>query len=513
MAKKIQESKMSLLTIPEITDKDIEVVEVREIIPNYAAVRLIYNNFTHEYIYEIWEPELNENNKNLYLKIKQKFIEKVDRSFYEDSYESREKYIRDFINKIIKSENFKINENTKEKIIYYIIRDLLRYGKIDILMHDTQIEDISCTGEKTPVYIYHRKYESMKTNIIFENDEILDKFIIGFAQKCGKHISIANPLLDATLPDGSRLQETLAKEVTTRGSSFTIRRFKAEPLTPPDLVRFATMSPEMMAYCWLAVENHESMLISGGTASGKTTTLNAILLFIPQNAKIVSIEDTREINVPHPNWIAGLTRTGITGGSKTEVGMFELMKAAMRQRPEYIIVGEVRGEEAFIIFQAMATGKATYSTIHADSVQAIINRLENPPINLPRVLISALNIIILQAQVKVGTKMTRRIKKIVEIVGLEPESEELIVNTVFDWNPQEDKYKYFGHSKVFEKLMKKKNIAQRTMNEEFKRRTELIKLLIDRKITYYKDIFKIVAEYSKTPESVIEKLSRNISSY
>jgi flagellar protein FlaI len=351
----------------------------------------------------------------------------------------------------------------------------------------------------------------MKTNLIFENDKELDRFVVALAQKCGKHISVANPMLDATIPDGSRLQATLAREVTTRGSSFTVRRFRANPLTPADLVRFGTLSAEMIAYCWLAIQYGESMLISGGTASGKTTTLNAILLFIPPEMKIVSIEDTREINIPHENWIAGLTRGGFKGkyageSSTGEIDMFELMRAALRQRPQYIIVGEVRGKEAYIIFQAMATGKATYSTIHADSVQAIVHRLENPPISLPRILVAALNIVLLQAQVKVRDRMARRVTRIVEIVGIEPDTKELVTNTIFEWEPAKDKFNYLGYSKLLDKIAYIRNLSLEEVKEEFNRRTDIINWMVKKNINNYKEVAKVVASYYRDPERVIREI-------
>src|SRR2546428_5481465 len=233
-------------------------------------------------------------------------------------------------------------------------------------------------------------------------------------------------MLDATIPDGSRLEATLVRHVTKRGSSFTIRRFRENPFTPLDLVRFKTMSPEMMAYMWLAIENGQSMKMCGGTESGKTTTLTGILLSIPPQMKIVSIEDTRELNLPHENWVPLLTRGGfggksaVTGKAAGEIDMFDLLTAALRQRPQYLMVGEVRGPEAFVVFQAMATGKSAYTTFHADDVQAMVHRLENDPINLPRALVAALDIVLLQAQGKVGTDMTRPGEGPIQGVGTGP---------------------------------------------------------------------------------------------
>src|SRR5256886_2356799 len=218
-----------------------------------------------------------------------------------------------YFSRLLGERGVELHPVSKERIMYYVNRDLTRYGPIDVVMTDPQVEDVSCDGVRVPFYIYHRKYGSIPSNLKFDSAEELDSFVVWLAQRSGKHISVAQPMLDATIPDGSRLQATLGMHVTKRGSSFTIRRFRENPFTPLDLVRFKTMSPEMMAYLWLSIENGQSMLICGGTASGKTTTPNAILLFIPPQMKIVSIEDTRELNLPHENWVPLLTRAGFGG--------------------------------------------------------------------------------------------------------------------------------------------------------------------------------------------------------
>src|SRR5436309_1956659 len=256
-------------------------------------------------------------------------------------------------------------------------------------------------------------------------------------QRCGKQISDANPILDGTSVEGHRVQATYSKEVTTRGWSFTFRRYKEKPFTPVELVKFGTASAEMVAYLWVAVENGKSMMVCGGTASGKTATLNSAALFIRPGAKIVSIEDTREINLPHENWIPGTTRSGVgergaDGKAGGEIDMYDLVRAALRQRPNYIVVGEVRGKETYTMFQAMATGHPTMSTMHADSVKSIVNRLENPPINTPRILLTTLNFVVIQTHARIGDSIVRRIKQVDELVGFEPETNESITNTGYE---------------------------------------------------------------------------------
>ena len=336
-----------------------------------------------------------------------------------------------------------------------------------------------------------------------------------------KQISVSDPILDGTTPEGHRVQATYSREVTTRGGTFTIRRFKEKPFTPTDLIKFGTASPEMIAYLWLGVELGESMIVVGGPASGKTSTLNAIAIFIPPAAKIVSIEDTREINLPHQNWIPGTTRSGIgeksiTGKASGEIDMYDLVRAALRQRPRYIIVGEVRGRETYTMFQAMATGHTTYSTMHAESVKAMVNRLENPPIGTPRILMTALNNVIIQTQIKVRDEIVRRIKEIVEIVGFEPETNELITNVVFEWDPKKDRFIFRGHSYLFDKIINLKNWTHEEMDKEFERRINVIRYLDKKNITDFRDIWKIITDYYRDPNETIAKITeelKNIESF
>ena len=429
-----------------ISDERFEEIAFYPVSRPYAYVKILKDKKTVEKIYAVLEPELTESEQRYLDFIKETLdnIPKVDLFSMEERGAS--KYIEELVNRIISDYDLRLSDETKEKILYLIKRDTVGYGKIDVLMRDPYIEDISCDGVKIPIFIYHRDYGSMRTNVGFDSEEELSNFVVKLAQKCGKHISIAEPMLDATLPDGSRIQATLGTEVTTRGSTFTIRKFRADPFTPPDLIELGTMSPEMVAYFWLVVEHGISAIFAGGTASGKTTTLNAVALFIPREAKIVSIEETREINLPHPNWIPGVTRSGfgevVADKVVGEIDMYDLLKAALRQRPEYIIVGEIRGREAYVLFQAMATGHTTYSTMHADSPQSLIHRLEGKPINIPRIMLQALDFVCFHTTARVKDKRVRRVTQIIEIVDIDPVTKEIITNKVFTWDPLTDTFKY-----------------------------------------------------------------------
>ncbi|MCK5292048.1 MAG: type II/IV secretion system ATPase subunit [Thermoplasmata archaeon] len=511
-----EETMGRVTTVPKLTAKDVTEIELQNIVDGYSYVRINYDTRANEYKYEAIEPKLMAEEVDILEVLKEVLVESLE-MIEEDDEEHREAYLRRIVDGLLRELDISLHPVSKERIMYYIMRDFIRYGPIDVSMTDVNVEDISCDGVGVPLYIYHRKYGSIPSNLIFDSATELDSFVVWLSQKCGKHISVAQPMLDATVPDGSRLQATLGKHVTKRGSSFTIRRFKENPFTPMDLLKFRTMSDDMMAYLWLAIENGQSMLICGGTASGKTTTLNAILIFIPPQMKIVSIEDTRELNLPHENWVPTITRAGfgdinpVTGKAPGEIDMFDLLGSALRQRPQYLMVGEVRGTEAYVVFQAMATGKSAYTTFHAEDVQSMVHRMENDPINLPRALVSALDIVLMQAQVKVGTEMTRRVKSLTEILGVDPESDELITNAAYTWNPADDTFNYSGHSYVYEKISTTRNWSQKRMEQEVKRRIDIFAYMRKIGMDNYKQVAKLVSSYYKDPEAVIKKAREEIS--
>jgi flagellar protein FlaI len=504
------EGKGSLYTvIPPIDSREIEVVEVYPVNEPYAFLRVIYNNETSEHLLEAIEPQLNENERKSLEVLRDALQRTLD---YEHRFLSnidRKEYLRRSIESFLNSRGYNSSSVNRDKISYYLIRDFIGYGPIDVFIRDPNSEDISCDGVNVPIYIFHKKYESIKTNVKFEDEQKLNSFVVYLGQKCGKQISVASPILDGTTPEGHRLQATYSKEVTSRGSSFTIRLFKEKPFTPVDVVKYGTASPEMMAYFWMSVESGESTMIIGGTGNGKTSTLNAISIFIPPSAKIVTMEDTREINLPHENWIPGTTRSGVgekgpDGRAPGEIDMFDLVRAALRQRPNYIIVGEVRGKEAYTMFQAMATGHTTFATMHADSVKLMINRLENPPINIPRILLTALRTVIVQQQVRIGREHARRIRNVVELIGYEADTNEIITNVVFEWDQLKDEFIFKGHSALFDKLKDLKNWTQEELNEEFNRRVEIIRYMVKKNMNNHLEIWSLINRYYREPEETMK---------
>jgi len=483
--------------------KEIEFYAVN---PPHAYIRISYDEETEERLYEVIEPELSEGEKMLLNELKDFLVESIDVELGELKKGEAKEFLLKKMEEMIKRYGIKVPEDSRRKVEYYIIRDFLGFGKIDPIMRDIYIEDISCDGSQIPIFVYHRKYESLKTNVLFESDEELDYFVIRLAQIAGKHISISNPLVDATLPDGSRIQLSFGREVTTRGSTFTIRKFRREPITPPELIDLGTFSTEMMVYFWLSVEAGRNIMFAGGTASGKTTSLNAVALFIRPEMKIVSIEDTREINLPHPNWIPSVTRETFIEGATGEIDMYDLLRAALRQRPEYIILGEVRGKEAYVLFQAMATGHSTFSTIHGDSIESVVHRLENPPINIPRIMIQHLDIVSVQAQMRENDKRVRRCKTISEIVGLDPRTGELLTNDVFLWNPERREFEYSGKSFVLEEIKTQRGWSDDELKEELRRRYKIIEWMRKGGIKNYRDVAKVIVGYYRAPEKILRRV-------
>lgn len=470
----------------------------------YAFVIILFNTEKNSYLYYVAEPALSDFEDLLLREIKDRL---KDVLLFEEikSNEDKEKILTGRVRQLIKDYAIDITPLSLEKIMYYTKRDFIDFGKIDPIIHDNRIEDISANGYDIPIYLYHKKYTNMPTNIFYTESE-LDSYVIRLAQRCGKHISVAEPMVDATMPDGSRIQMTLGTEVTTHGATFTIRKFSEIPITPVDLINWSTFSAEGMAYLWLCIENNKSLIFAGGTASGKTSSLNAVSLFIPWQAKIISLEDTRELKLPHPNWIPGITRDSFTADGRGTIDMYDLLRAALRQRPEYLLVGEVRGKEALTLFQAMSTGHTTFSTMHADSVPGAIHRLENPPISVPRAMIQALNIMSIQAQTYVKGKRARRNMKIVEITDIDPTTRNIRTNDIFAWDALTDKFHRVGESKALNEIMVRRGWSQADLKRELTNRQKILEFMVDNKITDFNAISTIIHDYQVAPEKVLKNL-------
>ncbi|MGQ9640703.1 MAG: type II/IV secretion system ATPase subunit [Candidatus Bathycorpusculaceae bacterium] len=503
----IQEAEIGVI----IKEKGKKTAVFREIYPiqePYVYAAIVNDPETQKTVYEIIEPTLKKDEENLLKEIKTFLMEEVDVNSKEiETREKAENYLKEKAKLIIKKYRIKVPPEAVDKLTYYIIRDFIGYGKIDPLMKDHLIEDVSADGVNIPIYVWHRLYESLPTNIIFKDEAELNSFIIRLAYLSGKNISIASPILDASLPDGSRVQLTYGNEVTRRGSTFTIRRFRVDPLTISDLIAFKTLSSEMAAYLWYIIENRASVLVAGGVAAGKTTMLNCLSMFIKPEMKIVSVEDTQELNLPHENWIPSVARLGFGREDKKDgtITLFDLLKAAVRQRPDYIIVGEVRGEEAYTLFQAMATGHLGMSTIHAESVEAVINRLESEPMNIPRPLIAMTDVIMVMTRTEVEGKPSRRTITTTEVAEIDQKTRNIITEEIFRWNPKEDTFALCGNSPFLEDHMKKMGLTEDDIRRELNRRKTVLEWMVHSKIRRYIEVANVIREYYSNSNRVFQK--------
>ncbi|MDO8841291.1 type II/IV secretion system ATPase subunit [Methanocalculus sp.] len=432
-----------VLTLPE-TNGDENVIDQYWLVPPFSYVTIIRKDSIN-LSYEIIEPEISE--KELII-LEETFDHLKGTLIYDTPRKRGELGIEPVhLRRVIRNFDPKMPKERIDVLVYYLLRNFNGYGKLDPLMNDDRIEDITCNGSNVPIFLYHRRYANIQTNRLFDEEE-LNKFVMKLAQKADKQLSLSTPIIDAALPGGSRAQITFSDIISSRGSSFTIRKFRADPMTPISLIAGNTYDLDLMAHIWLAVENRKSMTIAGGTASGKTSTMNAISFFIPLVAKIVSIEDTREIQLPHINWLPMRTRESANVSGTGNVGMFHLLKAALRQRPEYIIVGEVRGEEAQTLFQAMNTGHTTYSTVHAGNVRETINRLIHNPINVPVAMFNALDLILVQSLLYSGGRGFRRCLSLNEILVV---GDEVQWRPLFTWDHRGDRFvKAYSESSVFD---------------------------------------------------------------
>ena len=476
----------------------IEVYPIEE--PHvYVGIVRIENKL----VYNVVEPILTEEETRWKKMIEDKLYYEL--SLDEEAIETEEEkieYLQDTINKIIKRYRWKISESSLDKIMYYIIRDKIGYGKIDPLMKDENVEDISCNGPRQPIYVWHRFYESIPTNIIFEDEEELDNYIIRLAYKAGRHVSISTPIVEATLPDGTRITMTFRREVSRRGSTFTIRKFRKEPFTIIDLIKFKTLNIELASFLWYVIENMASVLVAGGTATGKTTLLNALSLFIRPEKKIVTIEDTPELQLYHENWNSLVERTGFgVRRSEAEIKMFDLLKAALRHRPDIIIVGEVRGEEAYTMFQSMATGHGALGSIHAESPDAVISRLTSEPMNVPESLILTLDLIVLITRMKIGDKIYRKVVSISEPIWDDKEGK-IITKTIYEYDAYNDTYKFSGYSNTLNKISRRYGINMNVILEDLKKRQTIIEWMVKKDIRDYKSFINIIKRYYLNPEEL-----------
>ncbi|MCR4393198.1 MAG: type II/IV secretion system ATPase subunit [Dehalococcoidales bacterium] len=386
-----------------------------------------------------------------------------------------------------------------ETLKYLLIRDKLGLGVLEPLIKDTHIEDISCSGVGQ-IFVEHKIFKSLKAAITFETHEDLDEFVLRLSEHIKIPVTLRKPIVDATLPDGSRINIVFGRDISRRGSNFTIRKFADTPLSILELIEFGSLSYEMAAYLSLVIEEGMNVFVVGETASGKTTLLNALTTFIQANKKIVSIEDTPELQVPHANWLREVAKAASHG--EAQVTMFDLLKAALRQRPNWILIGEIRGEEGNIAFGAMQTGHSVMSTFHASSVEKVIQRITGNPINVPKTHVDNLNVVVCQNAVRLANgKMARRATSISEIVNYDSQTDSFNYIEVFRWNPATDTFEFIGNKNSY--LLEDKIAIRRGIPPDKKwqiyslvsKRAKILERLHKEKgVTNFYELLKIIAQ-------------------
>ena len=507
--------KPKLLKLPDYDDK--KQLNIRyPLIPPYAFVHIYWDTNENSIIYHLEEPVLTDEEKMILTTLHETMQEIIDTSFSE-SIESPGllDYLEKNLKAIIKELGIKIERETYNKFMYYIYRDSIGLNKIEPLLNDYFIEDIECNGVNIPIYIVHRKYGNIRTNVLIKDFEEATDLVEKIAQRSGRYISYASPILDSTLPDGSRVNATYSKDITTRGPTFTIRKFTKRPWTPAHLIKDGTASAKFFAYMWMAIEYKFNMMIIGETASGKTTMLNALVNFIPYEARICSIEDTRELNLAHENWLPSVVR--IAFGSPNLLGvkyggvtMFDLLKESYRQNPDYVIVGEVRGKEASVLFQGMASGHPSFGTFHAESLETLIRRLETPPINLPRTLVNSLDIVCVMIHSKERDKHIRRVNELVEIIEIGTVAGGTKKNVAFKWDPMNDQLITTGDYHLIKRMAAKTGKSIKNLLRELDFKNQLLKKIAKQDISDFEGFVQIIKRYYEDPKSILRKFKIKI---
>jgi len=435
-----------------------------------------------------------------------RLLEFADQIGQDETDEEKEKALLTALDAIVTTDGrngsrIQVSPEEYQALKYRILRDKVGLGLLQPLLLDPYIEDISCAGVG-PIFIEHKIFRSLQCAITFSTEEEVDEFVIWLGEWIKRPVTVRNPIVDAVLPDGSRINIVYGSDISKRGSNFTIRKFSDTPLSVMELIEFGTLDYTMAAYLSFVLEEGLNVFVVGATASGKTTLLNAITTFILPDKKIVTIEDTPELQVPHKNWVREVTRGTSRDEKGSAVGMFDLLKAALRQRPDRIIVGEIRGEEGAIAFQAMQTGHGVMSTFHAASVERLIQRLTGEPINIPKAYVDNLDVVVIQAAVRApGRGMVRRVTSINEIVGYDPVNKSFSFIEVFRWNPANDTFEFPGYMNSFileEKIAPKRGIPpfkRKAIYTELKRRAKIFERLHkEKKVKGFNEVFQVLAE-------------------
>ena len=458
--------------------------------------------------YRIVEPTLEADERRIRSDLHD-LVRRVLREYDPVELERRSQVV-DAIEEVLATYGGSLPSESRYKLFYYLKRDYVGYDRVDPLMHDANIEDISCDGPDRPVFVYHDEYADLQTDLTFEASA-LESLVLQLAERAQRQLSAARPKTSGTLPDGSRVQLTIDSDITAYGSNFTIWRFSEEPFTPVDLVQLNTFSLDEMAFIWLALEHNQSIMFTGPTASGKTTSMNAASLFLPPDQKVISIERVRELSIPHKNWLSYVTRETSTG-ARQDISMYDLLQSVLHERPQYILVGEIRTDPmvARTFFQSIYTGHSGGTTFHADSADNAINRLTGDPIALDERMIPALDIIVVQKRRSLGEdKLVRRAVSISELRDSETGPRPTL-GRLFEWDPETDaKHRTldrYSDSVVLQEIATTNGWDEQTLLDELAKRREVLAFLIETGRTEYQDVVKFFYRFHRNEPRVIEQI-------
>jgi archaeal flagellar protein FlaI len=474
----------------------------------------IYKKDSGVIVYNCIEPRINEKSEALYQQIQDKIVEVANSLPVPDDVTEIGPVLEKLIDMVVDrgdKKTFKSLFSTKltisneqyEVIKYMILRNRVGYGKLDSIFSDPYLEDIHCTGVGS-IMVIHKIFDMVYTNVEFADDLDLNRYIIDMSERVERPASDSNSVIDAVMPDGSRANFIYGRDVSLEGSSFTLRKFSEVPISVTQLINWGTFSCEVGAYLWIALENGMNVFVCGETASGKTTTLNAISTFIKPLDKVYTVENTPEVTMPHDCWQHLLTRES---GKRTDVTYQDLLIAALRSRPNYIIIGEIRGEEGNIAFQAMQTGHPVMSTFHAGSPRTMIQRITSPPISVPIAFVDNLNIVLIQMAVAHNGHMLRRVLSVTELERYYVPTQQMVTRQVFEWDPVEDIHLFRG---LFNSYVLETKIAAmigmldtREIYKELDKRAKILRKLTDMKVFNYFDIWEITKNFHFVKEAAL----------
>ncbi|MGC9148049.1 MAG: type II/IV secretion system ATPase subunit [Sulfolobales archaeon] len=473
----------------------------------WAHVLIIEDERTGEIVYKIDEIPLNDLEKKLFVRI----LDFVMWSIGEISPEiDPVEYLNRSARQAIDLFRMRLGSTPTvswSKILYYVERNVLGYDVLDPLIRDPYIEDISCNGVGYPIYVWHRRYESIPTNMWFRKAEDLDKFVMKLAHKAGKHISVAFPILDAALPEGHRLAATYMREISTHGSTFTIRKFREDPITIVDLMNFKTISPILAGYLWFLIDRKAPIMVLGVTGAGKTTLINSILNLVKPSYKVVTIEDTPELRLPIENWVQLVSRPSYAAGESKagEVTLYDLIRVSLRYRPDIIVVGEVRGEEAYVLFQAIATGHGGVTTIHAEDIDSMIKRLKSPPMNIPESYIPLISSVlaIRRVTIREGDKV-RTVRRVTDVWELNKDGGYVKASY---WSASKDLFIHNLREGI--SLKRYSELEERDLSDLYKEileRSLIMYWLYKREIRNYREIARYIAMYHRGRNELITRV-------